>query len=180
MERKEKLKKRFYAFYIDLVAIGVIQKVLVYTYVNCINELLTSIPRFHKVSLLDHTWQLTITTLSFTFFSYFLMSLYLNHGQTLGKSLLGLRVYSSESADGELSFTESLLRTITYTACYLTGSFLLLIPFLKKDSKGLPDYFSHTETLSEAEFVLKMTEQQELKEELDQMNDSQLELFIAA
>jgi uncharacterized RDD family membrane protein YckC len=177
MERKEKLKKRFYAFYIDLVAIGIIQKVLVYTYVKCINELLTSIPKFQKVTLLDHTWQLTISTLSFTFFSYFLMSLYLNHGQTLGKSLLGLRVYSSENTLGDLSFTESLLRTITYTACYLTGSFLLLIPFLKKDSKGLPDYFSHTEVLSQDEFLMKLDAQ---KEEVDESKNSQLELFIAA
>lgn len=177
MERKEKLKKRFYAFYIDLVTIGLIQKILVYTYVNCINDLLTSIPKFQKVSLLNHTWQLTITTLSFTFFSYFLMSLYLNHGKTLGKSLIGLRVYSSESADGDLSFSESLLRTITYTACYLTGSFLLLIPFLNKDSKGLPDYFSHTEVLSEAEFEKK---QEFIEQNKENTNNNQLELFIAA
>ena len=173
MKRMEKLKKRFYAFYIDLVAITLIQKIVVFTYQKSIRELFPTLSLEAQSKLFDNVWQVTLSTLTLTFFSYFIVSMHLGNGKTLGKSLLGLRVYSPENTTP--SFLESVQRTLVYTGCYLMGSFLLLIPFARKDSKGIPDMISHTEVVTEEEFQAIVSKSHGSHE-----GTAQLELFKSA
>jgi len=173
MERKKKLQKRFYAFYIDLVAITFLQRFMVYSFEKGIKNLFPTMGHQIKSMLLENTWQLTLSTLCLTYFSYFALSLFLGEGRTFGKSLLGLRVYSIENTTPDL--LESLQRTLVYTGCYLLGSFLLLIPFLRKDAIGLPDMISHTKVLTDAEFEKAVENQNKTK-----VLNSQLELFKEA
>jgi uncharacterized RDD family membrane protein YckC len=170
--RKELLKKRTYAFYADLTIIAILQKFLVMTYINCVQELLTTLPRVTSSHLLDHTYQLALPTLTFTLFSYFFCCYYFNHGTTLGKAVLNLRVYNEKDLGQELNLFECITRSLVYSICYLGGGLLLAIPFLRKDSKGLPDYFSKTQ-------VTTLDHYQQLIQIQYDSNQKQLLLFAA-
>jgi|GEM_PF-3572688 len=184
--RKKKLKKRIYAFGTDLFFIGVIQKVIVLSYVSFINENFNQAPMRVKSSLLGNLGELRLSTLVFTFFSYFLLSYFLGHGKTPGKTLFNLRVFSHEGDPKELSFMEAFMRTVGYTTCYVTGSFLFFIAIFRKDARGIPDFFSQTEVYTDEEFDVLINELK-LKEEereafskipIDQ-NSKQLDLFAS-
>lgn len=182
--REGKLKKRFYAFFTDLFIIGLLQKFLVYSYVTFVTETFTQAPAQIKSSLLGNLGQLRLSTLLFTFFSYFLVSYYLGHGKTIGKTILNLRVFSHEGDRHELSFMESFMRTVGYTTCYATGSFLFGIVLLRQDRRGLPDFFSQTEVVTDEEMEL-FDEEERLRAEFDQQQlerqkqETQFDLFAA-
>lgn len=152
--RKGIMKKRFYAFFTDLFAIGLIQKVLVLSYVEFVNEALHQMPFALKSKLISNVGELRLSTLLMTFFSYFFVSLYLGHGKTLGKTIFHLRVVGEETQTGDLTFFESLMRTIGYTVCYIGMVFPFALPFFRKDRKGFPDFFSQTSVITEEEFQL--------------------------
>lgn len=172
-DRKKVLRSRCYAFYTDLTIIAILQKLVVLTYIRCIKELLTTIPFDVKANLLSKTYQLTFPTLVFTFFSYFLVSYFFNHGTTIGKALFSLRVCSNHDNE-ELSLVQCLLRSLTYTFCYLGGGLLLAIPFLRKDVKGLPDMMGSSQVLTLDEF-----NQRAERIHHDNTKQNQLELFVA-
>jgi uncharacterized RDD family membrane protein YckC len=180
--REGKLKKRFYAFFTDLFIIGLLQKFLVYSYISFVSETFIQAPFAVRQSLLGNVAQLRLSTLLFTFFSYFLVSYYMGHGKTIGKTLFNLRVLSHEGAHEELSFMESFMRTVGYTTCYATGSFLFGIVFLRNDQRGIPDFFSQTEVITEEELEL-ILEQEKLEElalqKTDDNEGDQLDLFAA-
>ncbi|MCF8059704.1 MAG: RDD family protein [Bacteriovoracaceae bacterium] len=172
-----KLKKRFYAFFTDVFIIGLLQKTLVYSYVTFINETFHQAPLSVRKNLINNIIDLRISTLLFTFFSYFLISYYMGHGKTIGKTLFNLRVLSHEGRAEELSFMEAFMRTMGYTTCYVTGSFLFALVFFRSDNRGIPDFFSQTEVITEEEFLLY---QEELSEQIEgPREDLQLDLFAS-
>lgn len=182
-----KIKLRLYSFFVDLFFIGLLQKVLVFSYVHFINENFHQVPPQIKTRLLTSLSELRIPTLILTFFSYFLVSLYLGHGKTLGKTIFKLRVVSHEDDPGDLSFMEAFMRTLGYTTCYVTGALNPILPLLlfsmpvwRKTSRGLPDLFSQTEVATEEEFeeYVSSLESQE-ESELPEEEDSQLDLFAS-
>ena len=181
--REGKLKKRFYAFFTDLFIIGLLQKTLVYSYITFVNETFTQAPIAVKRSLLGNVGDLRLSTLLFTFFSYFLVSYYMGHGKTIGKTIFNLRVLSHEGPETELSFMEAFMRTLGYTTCYATGSFLFGIVLLRKDRRGLPDMFSQTEVITEEEMDLHLLEIKEEQSRLDKESalkeNAQLDLFAS-
>lgn len=190
LAKTSKIKLRVYAFFTDLFFIGLLQKVLVFSYVNFVNEVFHQVPLKVKANLLGSLSEMRIQTLVFTFFSYFLVSLYLGHGKTLGKTLFKLRVLSFEDDPAELSFMESFMRTLGYTTCYVTGALnpvlpLLLfgLPTLRKDRKGIPDFFSQTEVVTEKEYeeflMRKEEELLEAQKEVEVEEDLQLDLFAS-
>ncbi len=169
--KKGKLKKRFYAFFTDLFFIGIIQKALVFTYVAFINNSFYRSSIDIKSLLVNNLWQMRLSTLVFTFFSYFLVSLYMGHGKTLGKTFFNLRVVSHEGEPQDLSFMEAFMRTMGYTTCYVAYSVLFCLPLFRKDQKGLPDLFSQTEVLTEEEFNLLYAQSaSELGKETEQLD----------
>lgn len=182
--REGKLKKRFYAFFTDLFIIGLLQKFLVYSYITFVTETFIQAPTTVRQSLLGNVGQLRLSTLLFTFFSYFLVSYYLGHGKTIGKTILNLRVLSHEGPEEELSFMEAFMRTIGYTTCYATGSFLFGIVLLRQDRRGLPDLFSQTEVITDEEMELLLEEKELLAQyrketETYERQGTQLDLFAA-
>lgn len=182
--REGKLKKRFYAFFTDLFIIGLLQKFLVYSYITFVTETFIQAPTSVRQSLLGNVGQLRLSTLLFTFFSYFLVSYYLGHGKTIGKTILNLRVLSHEGPEEELSFMEAFMRTVGYTTCYATGSFLFGIVLLRQDRRGLPDFFSQTEVITEEEMSLLLEERKYEAEYLErsqnfEQQSTQLDLFAA-
>ncbi len=175
---KGKLKKRFYAFCTDLFFIGIIQKALVLSYMVFVNDSFFKAPARVKEVLVDNLYQMRLQTLVFTFFSYFLISLYLGHGKTIGKTIFNLRVVSHEGDPYELSFMESFMRTMGYTTCYVAYSILFALVFLRKDERGIPDLFSQTEVLTDEEFEALQHKEEELQGSLTEEND-QLDLFAS-
>ncbi len=152
-KKLSKTQKRFYAFNVDLYAIIIMQKICVYSYITFVNQSFELAPFAVKKNLLGNLNQMYLSTLMFTYFSYFLVSFYLGHGKTIGQTIFDLRTVSHEGSPKELSFMESFMRTLGYTLNYL----FLFLPFLmnlvRKDKRGLPDFFSQTEVMTENEFL---------------------------
>ena len=171
--RKDFLKKRLYAFGIDLFAIAIMEKVLFFAFIDFANDYMTFASPSFKSSLWSDYYKVRFPLLFTTYFSYFFLSLYMSGGKTLGKTIMNLRVLSHEGDPDNLSLAESFMRSLGYFFCYVTGSFLFAIPFLRKDTRGLPDWFSQTEVLHEADYQQYL---EELKNQKDDI-DPQLELF---
>lgn len=148
-----KTKKRFYAFNVDLYGIIIFHKIALYSYINFINTSFDQAPMNIKNILLENMNQMYISTFMFTYFSYFLVSFFLGHGKTIGMTLFELRTVGSEDSPQELSFMESFMRALGYTVNYLLIFTPFLINLVRKDSKGIPDFFSQTQVMTEKEFI---------------------------
>lgn len=177
-ERKEKLKKRFYAFFADIFIIGMIDKVLWISYFSFANEKFQFIPHQIKSSLFSPEQKFKLAIMMTVFSSYFLFSLFIGEGKTIGKHIFGLRVLSKEGSPYELSFMEAFMRTTGYLTCYTFMFLPFITSYLRKDMKSLPDFFSQTEVLTDQEFSeyiksIKTNDQ-------DDFEDQQLDLFKAS
>ena len=142
--RPATLKARFYAFVIDLVFILVISRTFLFGFVSFVEHFVLEFngPIKSRVMSIDPLIFMA------TFWPYFFLSLYLGEGATPGKFTMGLRVHSTHKKDTHLSFTEAFSRTMAYFFCYFSGGFLLAIPYLNRQRKGLPDWLSHTHVVS--------------------------------
>lgn len=152
-KKLSKSKMRFYAFNVDLYAIIFLHKLGLYSYISFINTSFEHAPGNVKRALLGNIDQMYISTFMFTYFSYFLVSFFLGHGKTLGMTFLNLKTVSHEGSPKDLSFMESFMRTLGYTVNYLLVFTPFLINLVRKDNKGLPDFFSQTEIMTEKEFL---------------------------
>lgn len=175
-----KTKKRFYAFNVDLYAIIILHKIGIYSYINFINQSFEHAPSNIKRALVGNIDQMYISTFMFTYFSYFLVSYFLGHGKTIGLTVFQLRTVSHEGNPRELSFMESFMRTLGYTVNYLMIFTPFLINLFRKDKKGLPDFFSQTEIMTDKEFLhyehevtkeMKKESQKNLKNDLSQTQE---------
>jgi len=145
------LKKRSYAFTMDLFFITLINKGIIFTYVNFLETYLYQLPSSFQMSINQKITQVNNLSLLFIFWGYFLFSYYMGEGKTPGKLIFGIKVHSPHRADDHLSFKEAFMRTGGYFVGCFTGMFLLAVPFLRKDAKGIPDFLSHTHVVSEDE-----------------------------
>ena len=146
------IRKRFYAFNIDVFCIVILQKVGLFSYMSFVNSAFEVSPFPLKEILLGNMRQLHLSTMLFTYFSYFLVSYYLGHGKTVGKTIMHLRVVSHEGSPYELSFMESFMRTVGYTINYIFMFMPFVVNFVRSDKRGVPDFFSQTEVMTESEF----------------------------
>lgn len=85
-----------------------------------------------------------------------------------------LRVINQADEIRPFGLKESFNRTLGYFICYITGSFLFIIPFLRQDNKGIPDWLGQTKVISEEEYenLLIMQKNSHTRESF------QLELFF--
>jgi uncharacterized RDD family membrane protein YckC len=148
---KELLKKRSYAFTMDLFIITLINKGIIFTYVNFLETYLYQLPTSFQLSINQKISQLNNLSLLLVFWGYFLFSYYMGEGRTPGKLIFGIKVHSPHRGDDHLSFKEAFMRTGGYFIGCFTGMLLLALPFLRKDSKGIPDFLSHTHIVCEDE-----------------------------
>jgi uncharacterized RDD family membrane protein YckC len=127
---------RFWAYIIDLIVIGSIDRILIKPIFNALDISPYALPNFSPI---------TIAT-AITFYLYFvLMTKFF--GQTLGKMVLGVRVISTKQSEltwGTVLFREFIGRFISKTT--IIG--YLLVGFLPK-KQGLHDLFSDTTVLLE-------------------------------
>ncbi|MCP4911849.1 MAG: RDD family protein [Oligoflexia bacterium] len=180
------LRKRISAFAVDVFIIGLIEKALWIGYFAFTSEAFKLLPYSIKASLSLQSYSIRLPIILTVYFTYFLASLYMGEGKTVGKHLFGLRVRSHEGDPYELSFMESFMRTVGYTTCYASAFFFFSISVFRKDGRGLPDFFSQTETLTNEQFayeiyLLRKAEADAAKEAKKQENPDgeQLNLFAA-
>lgn len=171
--RNEKLRKRTYAFVIDLYAIVFANKALTFIWLSFVNNFVSNISASAKVSSLSFQANTTHLSLAMMFFSYFFFSYYLGNGQTLGKLIFNLKVVSSSDVTKQLSALDCFGRAIGYVFINLLYFLPLAINFLRQDHKGIHDFISHTHVISTDEFAyaLAMAE-----EDMDQEHP-QISLF---
>ncbi len=136
------LKYRVYAFLFDLTVIFALSKVVMFTFLQFLNDLPIEFSTkqqlllFYNFPLYEHSLQMSLI------FSYFLLSYFLAKGQSWGKMLFKLKVYSK--TNNELTFSECSLRALGYTVAITIMPPLFIIPFLHKKEEGLPEWLSNT------------------------------------
>jgi uncharacterized RDD family membrane protein YckC len=186
-EASKKRTRRINAFVTDLLFIQVFQKMAIFAYIEFVNQSLFTLPIGVRANLMGNLSQMRNSTMFFSYFSYFLIASYLFEGRTIGKSIFNLRVVNPFEEGESLSFRDSFFRAVGYTISYM----MLFLPFLasafSKDGKGLPDYLSQTEVMTDEQYnhhLLKLENQKERatpqEPSVVQKNPSeQLDLFAA-
>lgn len=149
-EKKSYLTKRAYAFSIDFFLIGLINKAVIFTYANFMKTNFFYIPPEKQMTLMGNLYQLHFPLLFFIFWGYFLSALYLGNGQTPGKVALHLRIIDKDGSQ-HLTMQECFMRTMGYFICVVSGFFLLALPYLTKDARGIPDWLSNTKVFTKKE-----------------------------
>lgn len=143
------LKKRTYAFTLDLFFIALINRVVMYTYINFLETFFYQLPISFQINVNSQIAKVNGLSMMVIFWGYFVFSYYMGEGRTPAKMLFGLKVHTANNLETSLSFKASVLRTAAYFICCFTGLFLIAIPFLRRDKKGLPDWISATHVMTE-------------------------------
>ncbi|EQC49086.1 RDD family protein [Bacteriovorax sp. BSW11_IV] len=149
-KQKSILKRRVYAFVMDLVIIGIINKGLELTFINYVKEFFYHIPSRLLSILEGRMGQIEFVTFTFIFIGYFTLSYYLGKGHTAGKFVFELQVRRAKD-DSDLTLVECVNRTLSYYLCWAFGMFPFLLSFVRKDHKGIPDFCSGTHVMGHEE-----------------------------
>lgn len=178
--KKKKNNLRLYAFGIDLFLIGLTTRLLLFTYTSFFKRFAGGLNTITQFSVTDNINQIYLYVLFTVFWSYFILSYYLGRGQTPGKAALKLRVQSQEGDPYHLSFQEAFMRTLGYFLCYVVGSWPLAMALFRKDGKGIPDFFSQTQVLTESEYQEWLHNREALQDKTEMVAPKQLELNLSA
>ena len=107
-----------------------------------------------QLLLISKLATMTSVSLMAITFAYFSIFYYVTNGQTMGKTLFGLKVVAE---NGELTLLQSMQRAFAYFACAMTGSFLFALSFIRKDHKSLADVLSKTTVMADAGHHLEVS-----------------------
>lgn len=166
-------RHRLFAFTFDMFMIAMTSKLVMLTYTSFMRSYFHQLRYQVQESLVSGLPVIHFSVLLTVFFSYYFISYYTSEGKTLGKMMFGLRVYSPTQPQVALSMSEAFRRTMGYLVCYVTGLVLFALPLLRKDRRGLPDFFSKTEVTFEEFFNQHVLSDQD-RESLER---EQLDLF---
>lgn len=150
-KKENLLKKRIGAFSIDLFAVIFATKGMLVSYSLFIKKFALPVYMQAQSDWFNAYNKMEVSALLITFISYFFLCLYLSQGKTLGKTIMGLKVIAKNNP-GELYWWEAFARSFSYLTCYMTGLFLFMIPVLNPSQKGLPDWISGTQVISDEEW----------------------------
>lgn len=155
------LKKRVYAFTIDLGIVTVANYFLMAAFTQFIQTVFFHLPMRAQLVLIDKMGTMSSVSLMSLTFAYFSLFYFMTNGRTMGKTLFALKAQNTDHTD--LTLNQSMLRALAYFTCAMTGSFLFALSFIRKDEKSLADVFSGThvvadvpEEITEFKSVLKL------------------------
>lgn len=151
---KAHLIKRGISFFIDICTISLIKIALHLGYGIFVAEFLAPLKPEMKHALMNGNIAIHGIVFSFIYMGYFLYSNYVLNGKTLGKMATGLRVINmnylhQDDSQFQLSFSNSLRRSLGYMACYLSFGIFFIFNFVSEDKRGLADYVSNSLTVSD-------------------------------
>ncbi len=136
------LKKRVYAFTIDLGIVTVANYFLMAAFTQFIQTVFFHLPMRAQLLLVDKMGMMSSVSLMSLTFAYFSLFYFMTNGRTMGKTLFALKAQNTDNT--ELTLNQSMLRALAYFTCAMTGSFLFALSFIRKDEKSLADVFSGT------------------------------------
>lgn len=145
------LKKRIYAFGLDLTVINFFKLLLYSVYLEYVRTYFFQFPRSLRDSLESNLQKLDTPVTILLFVTYFMLSYYLASGKTIGKFVFGLRVVVNATKN-KMSLSQSLRRSFGSLLCYMSLGLFYVFNFLRNDGKGVADFFSKTQTVSDDEF----------------------------
>lgn len=165
------LKKRVYAFTSDLGIVVVANYFLMAAFSQFIHTVFFHFPFKVQLFLINKMSVMSSVSLLSLTFAYFSLFYFVTNGRTMGKTLFGLQVKNKDGS--ELTLNQSMLRSIAYFTCAMTGSFLFALSYIRKDEKSLADVFSgstvgydaYEEKAQGTEFQLSLLEAQHHIEE---------------
>lgn len=153
-------KQRIFAFLCDFIAIAIISKSLIHTYIYALKKVFHLFTYKQQFLIMSNLELIHIGVFSITYISYFIFNLYASNGRTLGKMIFNIRIVSQDG--NKITLLKSFQRSIGYYVCYLSSFLLFIIPFLKKNYLGLPDIFSKTHNIFEIKNQKNDSKQKEL------------------
>lgn len=178
------LKKRVYAFFLDMVFISLINRAIIYTYLNFIDYYLPHINPEIKNAVLGNFTKIQFPIYTISFLAYFVVSYYISNGKTPAKVIFGLKVHGKDLLNDNVTLKEASLRASCYYLGTVFGFVMLVIPLFRKNQKGIPDIISNTDVYTELQLKLKkdnFTKQYAQKEEASESKgpSTQLDLFAS-
>lgn len=141
------LKKRVYAFTIDMGIITVTNYFLMAAFTQFIQTVFFHLPMKAQLFLVNKLGTMTSVSLMSLTFAYFSLFYFVTNGRTMGKTLFALKAQNTDNT--ELTLNQSMMRAIAYFTCAMTGSFLFALSFIRKDEKSLADVFSGTRVVAD-------------------------------
>ena len=135
------LKKRVYAFTIDMGIVVVANFFLMAAFKQFIHTVFFHFPFKMQLILINKMTIMSSISLMSLMFAYFSLFYFVTNGRTIGKTLFGLQVKNADNS--EMTLTQSMLRPLAYFTCAMTGSFLFALSYIRKDEKSLADIFSN-------------------------------------
>ncbi|MBT3586486.1 MAG: RDD family protein [Halobacteriovoraceae bacterium] len=150
---RQHIRKRVWAFAIDLSLVLVTHKLIQLCYVYYVGNYLMAFDGPLKSLLAGNLGKIETFSTFIVFWCYFLGSYYLYGGRSVGKILFGLKVQSMTNPKQEhLSFQEVMMRSWGYFFCLQFFYLPFLACFLRRDQRGLQDWMSKTHIVNEAEW----------------------------
>lgn len=153
-EKQKLSQRRIYSFMVDFGVICVLNAAINATYTVFISEFLLNLKLTAKTSLVTGSFWPQLSSFLVIYTNYFLYSLYIMDGQTLGKKMFGLTSVSDEyffnetDTDETINLKQAFRRSLGYLACYLSFGSFFIFSIMSEDKRGLPDYLSGSRTVS--------------------------------
>mgnify|MGYP006430975135 CR=1 FL=1 len=176
------MSRRVWAFTIDLIIIGLMNKTVMLSFQNFLNTFYYQLQFSTQRMLENNLTAVSYVSYCIIVWGYFQLSYYLGEGKTPGKHFLSLQTYGAEFFDsGEyyLNFHSSTMRTL--------GSFLgvvfilpLAVPFVHPRGKSLSDIFSGPDVISQEQMLIYEQEFEEKRANATSPEDPQesTQLFL--
>lgn len=163
------LRPRAYAYLVDLLCVVILAQASFFTLTS------TSKLLFYGVHPVIHTKVLASYIKLFplfficTYFTYFMASLYISNGKTIGKYLFGLKVISRHSQNIGLKtcFMRASIKTLAFGLFPISWSLGMMsfvlsftFPYLRQSAQSLTDVFSFSQTVQQIVFEKFQAEKQ--------------------
>lgn len=174
------LMKRGAALAIDFSLVAVFKTALHTSYAVFINEFFAPFSSAFKTSMSSPNMAYHVSIFLMLFAGYFVVSALILEGSSIGKKLMGLQVINEGFTTShleqthELSFMQSLQRTLGYVLCYLSFGTFFVFHFSSEDRRGLSDYLSNSRTVTSSWLKL-MLEHKEYAAEVVEIDINSLD-----
>lgn len=164
------IKKRTYAFTLDLFLIILLNKVLINSYALYLQTVFYHFPPKKQLMMIASLEQVFLGVFALLFFSYFTFSFYLGNGQTPGKMLFAVKVVNAKN-DGPAAFWQSAVRTIFQAASCILFFLPFASLFIGQTGRGLHDWASGTK-------IIRVPKRETLS--IEQIEDDDIDYLQAA
>lgn len=141
---KELLRKRVYAFGLDMIFITLFSKAIIFSFSSYLKDYML-IDKVFTPSTVDYYFeQLSPIILLTIFNAYFIVGHYIGLGLTIGKSIFEIQIISN--SQDELDLVDSIMVSFGYIISILSlGIVLVRLPFFK--NRSLMEILTKTKTI---------------------------------